>query len=157
MTQIDSDLKREIRKMEISIPPLWILSFLQLVVLINGDPNKCQDYTIHRHMKLNDRHVEKLTKSEGIKTVHHCQERDSHQFAPLQSQAEILSISGKQSSVDTGVTTCPCPRPCHDFLEIAVSMSTSVSRFLKKFVSMYVSVSRFFKSPCTCPCPCHDF
>ena len=95
MTQIDSDLKREIRKMEISIPPLWILSFLQLVVLINGDPNKCQDYTIHHHMKLNDRHVEELTKSEGIKTVYHCQERDSHQFAPLQSQAEILS--GSQS------------------------------------------------------------
>ena len=68
-----------------------------------------------------------------------------------------FGFSRRQSSVDTGVTACPCPRPCHDFLEIAVSMSTSVSRFLKKFVSMYVSVSRFFKSPCTCPCPCHDF
>ena len=74
MTQIDSDLKREIRKMEISIPPLWILSFLQLVVLINGDPNKCQDYTIHHHMKLNDSYVEELTKSDGIQTVYHCQE-----------------------------------------------------------------------------------
>ena len=61
-----------------NIPPLCILILFQLVNLINGTPNKCvKDYTIHRHMKLNDSHIEELTRGDGIKSVYHCQESDS--------------------------------------------------------------------------------
>ena len=49
--------------------------FSQFAILSVAKRDKCNNFQLIKNMQLNERHIEQLGRSDGIKTTLHCQER----------------------------------------------------------------------------------
>ena len=53
-----------------------IALFWMIGMVLGGIPRECINFEGIRHMQLNDTHIGELKRTDGIKTMLHCEERD---------------------------------------------------------------------------------
>ena len=62
----------------------WVIAlFCMLQMVLGALPRECINFEGIRHMQLNDTRVRELKRSDGIKSLFHCEERDKNEFRLL--------------------------------------------------------------------------
>ena len=62
----------------------WIIALFGMLQMVLGAlPRECINFEGHRHFQLNDTRLQELKRTDGIRSLFHCEERDKNEFRLL--------------------------------------------------------------------------